>query len=89
MRSSATRKSGAETTLPSQDGTPLTRVKTWKWWRPIFIIMVSGVTVADQLVASWLVLDYMIAGVCGVCTGLHAPIQQQHICYFFVVTYYS
>jgi hypothetical protein len=38
------------------------RLTTGKWWRPIFIVLVSLVTVADQTFYFWLLLKYAMLG---------------------------
>lgn len=56
------RQRGLEAIVLGQQRRLVTRIKEWRWWRPIFIVMVSIVTVLDQLVASYLVVNYMWSG---------------------------
>lgn len=70
-----------ETTATSSRLTPtylgpdrsfLATIKWWRWWKPIFIIMVSAVTVLDQFVASWMTVNYMWSGM-SPCSACIAP----------------
>jgi hypothetical protein len=45
------------------------RFTSWKWWKPIAIIMLSVVTLMDQAVDMWLLLKYAREGArtCAIC----------------------
>lgn len=63
------------TSVLALERTLLGRIKSWRWWTPIFITMVSAVTVIDQLVATWLVFNYMWSGVLTSTVCLHELIS--------------
>jgi len=62
-REAPERARSLDTALLALDGSFIGRIKSWRWWTPIFIMMVSAVTVIDQLVATWIVVNYMWSGV--------------------------
>ena len=57
-------KDDASTASDDSDVDVLPSEQRWRWGKPVFIMLVSLVTLLDQLISIWLLFEYARKGAC-------------------------